>query len=369
MIQNIFNKDGFVWWVGVVEDRYDPEKLGRCKVRIFGYHTENKTLLPTYDLPWCIPIQPITSAAISGIGISPLGPVEGTWVVGFFLDGADGQQPAMFGTIASKIPGTAVAFPAPASRQQVSNADTGVLIDENTNEAVTDEDDVPVPAATTPVDGWVLGQTSKQYESGNRGPSAINDYRGGAGNDPGGASYGTYQLVSYQPAIMKSGKSRRTAHFPPVVQFLNWSSFKDKFKSLAPGTPAFDAKWREIAAEYGTQFETEQYNFIKETYYSVLLSNLQRQGCDLSRRGPGVQDLIWSTAVQYGPGSSAVSIFLNPLKNKTNLSDSDIIRLVSAYKVSSVSTHFASSSADLRNSVKNRFSSEESSLLNLVTTA
>ena len=26
-------KNGFIWWVGVVEDRQDPLKLGRCRVR------------------------------------------------------------------------------------------------------------------------------------------------------------------------------------------------------------------------------------------------------------------------------------------------------------------------------------------------
>ena len=30
----------FVWWQGVVEDRDDPLKLGRCRVRIVGYHTD-----------------------------------------------------------------------------------------------------------------------------------------------------------------------------------------------------------------------------------------------------------------------------------------------------------------------------------------
>ena len=61
----------FVWWQGVVEDRYDPLKLGRCRVRILGYHTDNKQEgvgIPTSDLPWATPSQPITSAAMSGIG-------------------------------------------------------------------------------------------------------------------------------------------------------------------------------------------------------------------------------------------------------------------------------------------------------------
>jgi len=91
----------FIWWQGVVEDRYDPLKLGRCRVRILGYHTDNKQEgvgIPTADLPWATPSQPITSAAMSGIGTTPMGPVEGTWVFGFFRDGKNAQEPVITGT-------------------------------------------------------------------------------------------------------------------------------------------------------------------------------------------------------------------------------------------------------------------------------
>ena len=68
----------FVWWQGVVEDKIDPLMLGRCRVRILGYHTDDLNEIPTDCLPWAMPMQPITSAAMSGIGTTPLGPVEGT---------------------------------------------------------------------------------------------------------------------------------------------------------------------------------------------------------------------------------------------------------------------------------------------------
>lgn len=97
---NFFDNGGFHWWTGVVEDRNDPLFLGRCKVRIVGYHTADTAVLPVEDLPWATMVQPITSAAMTGIGQSPLGPVEGTWVVGFFADGKDNQEPMVFGTIA-----------------------------------------------------------------------------------------------------------------------------------------------------------------------------------------------------------------------------------------------------------------------------
>jgi len=95
----------FVWWQGVVEDRIDPLKLGRCRVRILGYHTDNKDEgvgIPTEHLPWATPSQPITSAAMNGIGTTPMGPVEGTWVFGFFRDGKNAQEPVMMSTFGGR---------------------------------------------------------------------------------------------------------------------------------------------------------------------------------------------------------------------------------------------------------------------------
>jgi len=92
-------KDGFQWFVGVVEDRNDPKTLGRVRVRCLGYHTEDLVKLPTADLPWAHPMNPITSATVSGVGQSPLGVVEGTWVIGFFTDGPTAQQPMIIGTL------------------------------------------------------------------------------------------------------------------------------------------------------------------------------------------------------------------------------------------------------------------------------
>jgi len=92
-------KEGFVWWQGVVEDRHDPLYLGRCKVRVLGWHSEDKNDMPTVSLPWAYPVAPITSASQTGVGSTPLGPVEGTWVVGFYRDGEAGQEPMFFGTL------------------------------------------------------------------------------------------------------------------------------------------------------------------------------------------------------------------------------------------------------------------------------
>ena len=51
-MQNFLGKDGFNWFMGVVESRDDPLNLGRCQIRIFGFHTDNIQEIPTSDLPW-----------------------------------------------------------------------------------------------------------------------------------------------------------------------------------------------------------------------------------------------------------------------------------------------------------------------------
>jgi hypothetical protein len=94
-MMEFMGQGGFVWWFGVVEDTNDPLKLGRIRVRIFGYHTESKGSIRTSDLPWAHPLQDITSASISGVGRSPTGLVTGSHVFGFFRDGMDAQQPVV----------------------------------------------------------------------------------------------------------------------------------------------------------------------------------------------------------------------------------------------------------------------------------
>lgn len=87
------------WFTGVVEDRHDPDELGRVRVRIFGLHTDDISKIPTNTLPWAHVIMPPTSASVSGVGYTPTGLVEGSWVVGFFADGDNCQDPIIMGSI------------------------------------------------------------------------------------------------------------------------------------------------------------------------------------------------------------------------------------------------------------------------------
>ena len=80
------------WFIGVVEDDNDPEKLGRVRVRIFGKHSdetiedlERGEGISVENLPWANVVQP-NSAGMDGIGMSPTGLVKGTRVFGVSLD-------------------------------------------------------------------------------------------------------------------------------------------------------------------------------------------------------------------------------------------------------------------------------------------
>lgn len=86
-------KNGFIWWVGVVENRVDPMAVGRCQVRIFGWHNTNESLLPSEKLPWAQAMYPLNNSK------SFSSPNVGDWVVGFFMDGELAQMPVMMGVL------------------------------------------------------------------------------------------------------------------------------------------------------------------------------------------------------------------------------------------------------------------------------
>ena len=104
MTSKTFDKEylglgGFVWFFGVVEDIMDPLKVGRVRVRCYDWHPSNRGSLPTSQLPWAQVMMPANNAAVSGIGTSPNGLKQGSWVVGFFLDGQQAQRPFVMGSI------------------------------------------------------------------------------------------------------------------------------------------------------------------------------------------------------------------------------------------------------------------------------
>lgn len=76
--------NSFTPFFGFVEDINDPTKNGRVRVRVTGYHTQNKGVLATDDLIWytCLVNN---SESEKGIGTNPKYNV-GSMVFGYFID-------------------------------------------------------------------------------------------------------------------------------------------------------------------------------------------------------------------------------------------------------------------------------------------
>jgi hypothetical protein len=129
---------------------------------------------------------------------------------------------------------------------------------------------------------WELGDTSKLYESGLGGVAIISSGKG----DKGGVSYGAYQLSS------KEGTLNEYLNNPA------YGNYGKQFIGLSPGSKDFNLKWVAIA-KTDSNFAITQHKFIEDTHYDPFLKGLDALGINLSNRGLAIQDMLWSTSVQF----------------------------------------------------------------------
>lgn len=129
-----------------------------------------------------------------------------------------------------------------------------------------------------------LGQLSERFESGGRGAGAVSSGSG----DPGGVSYGVWQLSS------RAGAAAAFA----AAEGARWEA---EFGGATPGSAAFTAAWKRIAARAPEVFAEAQHAFIERTHYQPAVDAVRRRtGLDLDARHPAVRDVTWSIAVQHG---------------------------------------------------------------------
>lgn len=81
----MINSDSFTPWFGIVENVGDGDKAGRYQVRVFGYNSANKGILPTENLKW-FSGGVSNSGGTSGIGHSPTGYKKDSFVFGYYID-------------------------------------------------------------------------------------------------------------------------------------------------------------------------------------------------------------------------------------------------------------------------------------------
>lgn len=91
-----------------------------------------------------------------------------------------------------------------------------------------------------------IGKLTAKYETGNKGPGFISD--GESWGDPGGTSYGSYQLESKLGTLQSYLKTD--------------DKFTKLLRPLRINGSEFKAMWRKLAIDDPTGFEASQFNYL-----------------------------------------------------------------------------------------------------------
>lgn len=138
-----------------------------------------------------------------------------------------------------------------------------------------------------------IGKLSKKYEVGPRG--SVGTISSGKG-DPGGKSYGLWQLAS------KTGT---------LDAFVKQSKYRSKLSKYKTASAPFDVAWKLIAKEDPQGFEQDQYNFIKKTHFDPIYA-LWKANNMVDH--PVIQEVLWSIGVQHGKAKTIVSNAIQAIK-------------------------------------------------------
>lgn len=208
----------------------------------------------------------------------------------------------------------------------------------------------PEPQPQPPA-GRVLGKLSEQFEVGQRGPGTVSTGRG----DAGGVSYGSYQMTS-----KPNGGTVKRYVSPPTF------TFRDRFLGLTAGTDEFTSVWKAIAAKSRDEFQNSQHDFIKKTHFDPLTQKIiSEDGLNVLTRSRTLQDVIWSTAVQHGPGNDVVHRALTTISIGLEDPDFDRSLIVAIYAERGRKTpagnlaRFARNSPEVQRGVARRFRDEQ----------
>jgi hypothetical protein len=188
-----------------------------------------------------------------------------------------------------------------------------------------------------------LGGLSAQFESNGRPDSVGRD-------STGGPSYGTYQIATKTGTFDKFMGWLQGSN-PAAAKALQEAGGAAGAKA---GTPQFVAAWKGLARDAG--FAQSQHDFIKSTHFDPLVQKLAGKGLDVTKRSKGLQDVIWSTAVQHGGGTDVVESALAKIgKPPEKVTDAELTSAIYAERRG----RFGSSTKAVQASVMNRFNDEE----------
>jgi hypothetical protein len=197
--------------------------------------------------------------------------------------------------------------------------------------------------------GTGLGAVAEKYESAGRGSGTV------GWDKMGGTSYGKKQISS------------KTGAMTDYLKFLDKTGKGDVAKQLreagiekdtgSTGGKAVDV-WKKLAAE-GALGDSEG-EFLKTQSFDVAKKGIKDK--DLQARidgSRGLQEMLYSTAVQHGPGG-AMAIMNSVFKK--GMSDEELVKAV--YKERG--TKFSGSTANVQAGVMKRFGNEEKDIMGLI---
>ena len=193
-----------------------------------------------------------------------------------------------------------------------------------------------------------IGSLSRRYES-NGNPATVSTGLG----DPGGKSYGAYQL---------SSKKGTATEYSNYLNRTNPDLAKD-FAGKKPGTAEFDAAWKQAAARDPEGFLRSQHDFIKQSHYDPAAEGVKKStGLDVSQRSDALRDVMWSTAVQHRNGASGIVQKALAGRDPNTMTDNQIIDAIYAERgrknASGKMVYFGKSSPAVQRGVSNRFENE-----------
>lgn len=137
----------------------------------------------------------------------------------------------------------------------------------------------PSDATFNPDDG--ISALSKKYEVGNGGPGTISSGKG----DPGGKSYGSWQLSSNAGTLDAFVKQAQ-------------GEIGEQLRKYPITSSDFDKAWKMIAEQDPKGFEKMQYDFLYKSNFLPVLNHANSLGIDTSLTT--IKNVLWSQSIQHG---------------------------------------------------------------------
>lgn len=314
-------------------------KVGQMEIqsnmaRYRGYDAINNMRINSFILELC----PSYSFVLNASSDSDSDQKQGLRTTSYNFYGTDTRK------LLSKAIAESVAYSADASGGIKTNASKPRKQPDGT--FTNSKDGSPIKDETLAPSGD-LGKISGLNESG-RNPAAISAEK----------DYGSYQFS------LKKGI--------PTDYIRQSDKFGSYFTGLTPGSAAFDAQWISLGTgPYKDEFAEDQRLFAVDYYYETQMQKLMSHNIDLRSMPDAVQEMVFSTAIQYGQDTTVITSALKSLQGKdpSTYNPADIINMVQDYKLDNMGKRMEDHlrrHPEQRAALENRIKREKQQLLDLL---